>query len=175
MSNEFQVLVLGAESTGKTLFLKRLQSAVQDGVDEKNFESVPSLVPTIGTNLASVVLNRKRISLRELGGAMAPVWKKYFEDAGAVVFMVDASNRFQISASVVLLYDVLKAEPLAQLPVLLLFNKTDLFSSLSIQEIKFIFRINDLKRTLPQKLELIECSTKTGDGMEKIIDWLKTI
>jgi hypothetical protein len=70
-----------------------------------------STVPTIGTNLVTVRFgNKKEIAIRELGGAMAPIWKKYYSDIGSIMYVVDASNLCQIAAAGVLLYTIL-AEP----------------------------------------------------------------
>ena len=176
MSFEVQVLVLGAESTGKTLLLKRLQNVLQDGYkEEEEFEVIPPTVPTIGTNLANIVFNKRKLNFRELGGAMAPIWKNFYGESNAVMYLIDASNNFQISASTILFFDVLKAEKLSKTPILLLFNKTDLASNLSIQELKLILRLTDLQKHVTQKLTVIECSLKTGIGIKDLKDWLLTI
>lgn len=175
-ANECQVLVLGAEGSGKTLLLKRIQSAIENGTDKKDdFEAVPSTVSTIGTNIASVTMNKKKINIRELGGAMAPIWKNFYDDSNAVIFLIDISNSFQVASSTVLFLDVLSSRNLSDLPILLLLNKTDLDSSLTIQEIKFILRLNDLKKHATKKLKVIECSLKSGTGIEEIKDWLQQL
>ena len=175
-SNESRVLVLGAEGTGKTLLLKRIQNLAENGVDGcKDFESVPSTVSTIGTNIAVAVLSKRKVNLRELGGAMAPIWKNYFDEAHAVIFLIDVSNNIQVSASTILLYDVLGSDNLAKMPVLLLLNKADLSSSLTIQELKFILRLPDLKRLASQSIKVVECSLKSGMGMQDIREWLQSI
>lgn len=184
MAHEIQVLVVGAESTGKTLLLKRLQTSTQQeeglaakgGVqDNKTFGTLPSTVPTVGTNLANVVFNKKKYNIRELGGAMAPIWKNYYPDGQAVIFVMDVSNGFQVSASTILFNDVLSSEALVEnVPVLLLYNKMDLMSSSNVPELKFLMRINDiLKRR--SRLDIIECSMKSGDGVQEIIDWLTAL
>eukprot|EP00794_Sanderia_malayensis_P007926 gene7926-8781_t len=173
MANEAEVLVVGAEGSGKSLFLKRFQSIMQD--ENRNFDNIPSTISTIGTNLASVSFNKRKINLRELGGAMAPIWKNYYSDGKGLIFIVDSSNRFQISASTILFYDVLSSESLNNIPVLLLFNKTDLISSVSIDEVKFIMRVNDLLKCAKQTIDILECSLKNGDGIQEIINWLVSV
>lgn len=175
-ANEIQVLVLGAEGTGKTLLLKRIQSEFENRADSaQDYESTPSTVSTIGTNISSILINKRKVNLRELGGAMAPIWKNYFGDATSTIFLVDASNNFQISASTILLLDVLGAEKLAKQPFLLLLNKTNLSSTLTLKELRFILRLNELKKHITQKLKIVECSLKTGSGMQEIKDWLTSL
>lgn len=48
-----------------------------------------------------------KVTVRELGGFMAPLWHHYFHDINKVMFVVDASNLCQIAAAGVLLYTIL--------------------------------------------------------------------
>lgn len=95
------ILCLGPTGGGKTLLLKKLQNV--DNVDR----TTPS-VSTIGTNLFDIKFsNGTQVSVRELGGMMAPLWKNYFSNINKVIYVVDASNLCQISAAGVLLYTIL--------------------------------------------------------------------
>lgn len=93
-------LCVGPRGSGKTLLLKKLQ----------NFEIVDktsSSVPTVGMNLFTIRRNNRCVTVRELGGVMAPLWDKYFDGISKVLYVVDASNLCQISAAGVLLYTIL--------------------------------------------------------------------
>jgi glucose dehydrogenase len=73
-----------------------------------------STVPTVGTNLVTLRCGKqKEITIREVGGAMAPIWGSYYYGIQRIVYVVDASNLCQIAAAGVLLYAVL-AEPCLQ-------------------------------------------------------------
>lgn len=106
------IICLGPQGAGKTLLLKRLQN--RETVDETS-----CTVPTTGTNITTVRYpnektgNMKEYTIRELGGAMAPIWSKYYSGVNKVIYVVDASNLCQIAAAGVLLYTIL-AEPLLQ-------------------------------------------------------------
>jgi hypothetical protein len=70
-----------------------------------------STVPTVGTNLVTVRFgNQKETTIREVGGAMAPIWRSYCSGIQKIIYVVDASNLCQIAAAAVLLYTIL-AEP----------------------------------------------------------------
>lgn len=94
-------LCLGPTGSGKTLLLKKLQSL-------SNVDKTTPSVATVGTNLFDIKFNDgTQISVRELGGLMAPLWKNYFTNVSKVIYVVDASNLCQISAAGVLLYTIL--------------------------------------------------------------------
>lgn len=102
----------------------------------------------MGTNLIDLTLKKKKVTLRELGGCMGPIWPSYFKDCSSVIvssdtindmclhhliftigfvlfsqFVVDSGNIAQISSSCIQLLTVLSAEPLHSVSVLILFNK----------------------------------------------------
>lgn len=41
--------------------------------------------PQVGTNLTDLTLKKKKVTLRELGGCMSPIWPSYFEDCSSVI------------------------------------------------------------------------------------------
>ena len=97
-------LCIGPSGSGKTLLLRKLQNV--NLVDETS-----TAVPTVGTNLFTLYSGNNRIEIREVGGAMAPLWHKYYKSVSKVIYVVDTSNLCQISAAGVLLYAAL-AHPL---------------------------------------------------------------
>lgn len=173
-------LLLGATGVGKSLLGKRLrniraswgsrgagpgwgcvarfcpvlnapaQLCSRDGA--KELGEPPATLPTVGTNLTDLTLHR-RVTLRELGGCMGPIWPSYYGECSAVLvsarpaalrgcgmeppppplpqhlfrpclqFVIDAANPTQVSSSCVQLLSLLSAEQLAAVPVLILFNK----------------------------------------------------
>lgn len=41
--------------------------------------------PQVGTNLTDLTLKKKKVTLRELGGCMGPIWPSYFTDCSSVI------------------------------------------------------------------------------------------
>ncbi|XP_052375863.1 ADP-ribosylation factor-like protein 16 [Oncorhynchus keta] len=77
-------LLLGATGVGKTLLMKRLQKLiVRDGTTDLG--EPPVTLPTVGTNLTDLTLKRKRVTVRELGGCMSPIWPSYYTDCSSVI------------------------------------------------------------------------------------------
>lgn len=94
-------LCLGPVGSGKTLLLKKLQNV-------NNVNNTSTSVPTVGTNMFTIRNDNETFLIRELGGAMAPLWSRYFnENINKIIYVVDASNLCQISAAGVLLYTIL--------------------------------------------------------------------
>uniref|UniRef100_A0A493STN9 ADP ribosylation factor like GTPase 16 n=1 Tax=Anas platyrhynchos platyrhynchos TaxID=8840 RepID=A0A493STN9_ANAPP len=76
-------LLLGAAGVGKSLLGKRLrQLSARDGA--KELGEPPATLPTVGTNLTELPLP-PRVTVRELGGCMGPIWPSYYGDCGAVM------------------------------------------------------------------------------------------
>lgn len=106
-------LCLGATNSGKTLLLRKLQGRAR--IDE-----TISSVPTIGSSLYKLKLRSgDTILIRELGGSIAPLWHHYYKYLKKILFVIDASNLCQISASGVLLYSTLTEPNLQQAEVTL--------------------------------------------------------
>ncbi|KAM6111244.1 ADP-ribosylation factor-like protein 16 [Pterocles gutturalis] len=165
-------LLLGAAGGGKSLLARRLRHlSAPEGAPELG--EPPATQPTVGTNLTDLRLPR-RVTLRELGGCMAPVWPSYYGECSALLFVVDAASPTQVSSSCVQLLSVLSAAPLAAVPVLLLFNKIDLPCYMTLAEMKSLFRAQDIISCATQPITMLETSARDGTGLPDVLQWLRT-
>ncbi|NXX82444.1 ARL16 protein, partial [Urocolius indicus] len=130
------------------------------------------LVPQVGTNLTELRLPR-RVTLREVGGCMGPIWHSYYGECSALLFVVDAANPTQVSSSCVQLLSVLSAPELAAVPALVLFNKIDLPCYMSLTEMKSLFRTRDIVSCATQPVTLLETSARSGSGLAEVLQWLR--
>ncbi|KAK2833359.1 hypothetical protein Q5P01_017248 [Channa striata] len=135
----------------------------------------PSTLPTVGTNLTDLTLKKKRVTVRELGGCMGPIWASYFNDCSTVIFMVDSANIAQVSSSCIQLLSVLSAEALCRASVLILFNKIDMPCTMSLIEIKSLFRMDDIISSATQPITTLELSARSGQGLQEVLSWLESI
>uniref|UniRef100_A0A8C2UJF7 ARF like GTPase 16 n=1 Tax=Coturnix japonica TaxID=93934 RepID=A0A8C2UJF7_COTJA len=158
-------LLLGATGVGKSLLGKRLRNIRELG-------EPPATLPTVGTNLTDLTLHR-RVTLRELGGCMGPIWPSYYGECGAVMFVIDAANPTQVSSSCVQLLSLLSSEQLAAVPVLILFNKIDLPCYMSLVEMKSLFRMQDIVSCATQPITILEISARDGTGLADVLQWLQ--
>ncbi|GFG37228.1 hypothetical protein Cfor_02581 [Coptotermes formosanus] len=160
-------LCLGPTGSGKTLLLKTLQS--REGVD-----TVSSTVPTTGTNLVTVRFgNHKQIAVREVGGAMAPIWRSYYSGIESIMYVVDASNLCQIAAAGVLLYTILAQPCLQKVKVLLVLSKMDASYRQMRNEALLMLQFAQLKKEISQNISVVEASAMTGEGIDSVLKWLQ--
>ncbi|XP_046893526.1 ADP-ribosylation factor-like protein 16 isoform X2 [Hypomesus transpacificus] len=103
---------------------------------------------------------------------MGPIWPSYFTDCSSVIFMVDSANIIQISSSCIQLLSVLSAEPLHKASVLVLFNKRDLPCTMSLVEMKSLFRMDDIIACASQPITTLELSARSGQGLQEVLSWL---
>uniref|UniRef100_A0A3Q3AJN6 ADP-ribosylation factor-like 16 n=1 Tax=Kryptolebias marmoratus TaxID=37003 RepID=A0A3Q3AJN6_KRYMA len=171
MSSKEVCLLLGATGVGKTLLLKRLFFYVTSY--SCNVVG-PFNLPQVGTNLTDLTLKKKKVTVRELGGCMGPIWPSYFEDCSSVIFVVDSANIAQISSSCIQLLSVLSAEPLHNASFLQM-NKLDMPCIMSLTEMKSLFRMDDIIVSAPQPITTLEASAHSGQGLQEVLSWLETV
>lgn len=175
-----ECLLIGAERSGKSSLLKRLKWLSQQqlhktkkSVKASPFPTAPATVPTVGTNIESLEVDAKRkVTIRELGGAMAPIWAESYEECRCVIFVIDRSNPMHLSASTILLLEALAASALKNKPFLLVLGKSDLADVISERETSNILRLDDLKQTCSQSIDICEASGYNGDGVHYILQWI---
>ncbi|KAK1162218.1 ADP-ribosylation factor-like protein 16 isoform X1 [Acipenser oxyrinchus oxyrinchus] len=135
----------------------------------------PATLPTVGTNLTDIIVHKRRITVRELGGCMGPIWPSYYGDCSSVIFMVDAANTTQVSSSCIQLLSVLSAEALETTSVLILFNKVDIPCPMSLVEMKSLFRLDDIISCARQPITVLGISARSGQGLQDVLKWLHSI
>ena len=82
--------MIGLDYAGKTTLLERLKT---------KYGKVPGIPPdkippTIGMNLARLFYEGMQVIMWDLGGQlkMRSLWEKYYDEAHAIVFLVDATD-----------------------------------------------------------------------------------
>jgi ADP-ribosylation factor related protein 1 len=164
---EFHVLILGIDKSGKTTLLEKLKSQYS------KIEGLPPdrIVPTVGLNIGRIEASNTKLVFWDLGGqsGLRSIWEKYYEEAHAVIYVVDAActSRFEETKSA--LEKVLRHEDLQGAPLLILANKQDLAEALSAEELA---RYLDLKRLDERACTFEAVSAHDGMGIKESVDWL---
>ncbi|KAI4330874.1 hypothetical protein MLD38_029133 [Melastoma candidum] len=164
---EFHVLILGIDKAGKTTLLEKLKSVYL------NMESLPHdrIVPTVGLNIGRIKVSNSKLVFWDLGGqpGLRSIWEKYYEEAHAIVFVIDASSPLRFEDAKSALEKVLRHEDLQGAPLLILANKQDLSEATSAEELA---RYLDLKK-LDERVYMFEAvSAYDGLGIKESVEWL---
>ncbi|XP_022923138.1 ADP-ribosylation factor-related protein 1-like isoform X2 [Cucurbita pepo subsp. pepo] len=167
---EFHVLILGIDKAGKTTLLEKLKSLFS------NLEglSPDRIVPTVGLNIGRLEVLNAKLVFWDLGGqpGLRSIWEKYYEEAHAVIYVIDAAcpSKFEDSKSA--MEKVLRHEDLQGAPLLVFANKQDLPEAVSAEELS---RYLDLKK-LDERVCMFEAvSGYDGMGIKESVEWLVDI
>ncbi|XP_037964438.2 ADP-ribosylation factor-like protein 16 [Plutella xylostella] len=164
--NKIKVLCLGPKGSGKTTLLKKLQ-------DVEEIDNTYSPVPTMGTNIFDLHYldkagKKQMMSIREVGGEMAPLWTNYLDGVQKIVYVVDTSNLCQISAAAVQLYTILAEPRLTKAKIILVLTKMDAAYRQMRNEALLMLQLARLRRELRRPLLLLEASGVEGDGVPEL-------
>ncbi|XP_027932112.1 ADP-ribosylation factor-related protein 1 [Vigna unguiculata] len=164
---ELHVLILGIDKSGKTTLLEKMKSVYS------NIEGIPPdrIIPTVGLNIGRMEVANSKLVFWDLGGqpGLRSIWEKYYEEAHAVIFVIDAGSPSRFEDAKSALEKVLRHEDLQGAPLLILANKQDLPEAVSAEELA---RYLDLKK-LDERVYMFEAvSAYDGMGIRESAEWL---
>ncbi|CAM6101290.1 unnamed protein product [Calypogeia fissa] len=164
---EFHVLILGIDKAGKTTLLEKLKTLYSD------FEGLPPdrIVPTVGLNIGRIEAHKSKLIFWDLGGQLGlrTIWEKYFEEAHAVLYVVDAASETRLEDAKSAFEKVLRHEDLQGAPVLIFANKQDLPGAASAEELG---RQLHLKELDSRESNVMAISAYDGSGIRDGVTWL---
>ncbi|OCF58065.1 arf/Sar family protein [Kwoniella mangroviensis CBS 10435] len=145
--------------------------------------------PTVGQNIGKITLPSTELRFYDLGGQrdIRSIWPKYYDECHAVVFVVDACDQARLTENWEVFDEVLNSPRLLNLPLLLLANKQDSPTSLSVAEIRESFdawqRARSNRETDEEdkpkdkdermaSLDVMGVSALEGTGVRDAVNWL---
>ncbi|KAK5884595.1 hypothetical protein CesoFtcFv8_018398 [Champsocephalus esox] len=159
-SKEMRILMVGLDAAGKTTVLYKLKLG-----------EVVTTIPTIGFNVETVEYKNINFTVWDVGGQdkIRPLWRHYFQNTQAVVFVVDSNDRERIGEAKEELMRMLAEDELADAKLLVFANKQDLPNAMNAAEITDKLALH----TLCNRNWYIQatCAT-TGDGIYEGLNWL---
>ena len=136
-----RILFCGLDAAGKTTILYALKLG-----------EIVTTIPTIGFNVETVNYKNVQLTAWDVGGRdkIRPLWRHYYMNTSALVFVVDSNDRERINEASDELYRMVSEEELKSKPVLIMANKQDLPNAMSTEEIKEKFNLSKLDLTKTQ-------------------------
>jgi ADP-ribosylation factor protein 1 len=122
---EIRILMVGLDAAGKTTILYKLK-----------FGGNVSTLPTIGFNVETVAYKNINFTVWDVGGQdrIRPLWRHYYVNAQALIFVVDSNDRDRISEARDELHRMLSEDELKD-AVLLVFANKQVFQRIFIQRL----------------------------------------
>jgi ADP-ribosylation factor related protein 1 len=177
------VLMVGLDHAGKTTALEAIKT---------KFGKTPGLPPskippTVGMNLAKIVYGGAQVVIWDLGGQlkMRSIWEKYYEEANAVIFIVDSADVGRLEEAKLAYDAACDNDSLNETPVIIIANKQDLpvTNSNSFETKRCSISLNsgcpNLRRCIPQFLSHSRCfstmphlSSKRSNGVCRLPSFL---
>jgi len=159
-ARQVKIITIGLDAGGKTTFLYKLKLG-----------EVTTTIPTIGFNLESVQYKNIQIISWDVGGRMKirPLYRHFYSGAHGIIFVIDSADTCRIDDAAIELQKNLNEDELKGIPVLVLANKQDLPSAMSVSEITDKLGLHALRN---RQWYIQATSATSGDGIYEGIDWL---
>lgn len=167
-----KILLLGLDNAGKTTLLHMIRD-----------DRVAAHAPTQRATKEELTLGGVLLECYDLGGheEAREIWKDFFVNADAIVFMVDAAQPARFAESKRELDSLLTSETLRRVPVLVLGNKVDLTSAVSEVVLRQALGLQHTTgksmrisegSTAIRPIELFMCSVVNRFGFSEGFNWV---
>ncbi|XP_059490440.1 E3 ubiquitin-protein ligase TRIM23-like [Neocloeon triangulifer] len=159
---EMRVVTLGLDGAGKTSILFKLKQ-----------DEFVAATPTIGFNVESLELRSDlQLTVWDVGGQpkLRPLWKHYYLNTQAVVFVVDCACRDRLPEAQSELAKLIAERELKDAALLVLANKQDIEGSISAEELCQQMALPKL--CCGRSWHCQSCSAQTGNGLTEGLEWL---
>jgi len=168
--DELRVLVLGLDGAGKTNVLERLKAVYGGGGGGPGLE--PSkILPTVGLNVGRLEAGGAALVVWDLGGApgLRPIWERYFDEAHALVYVVDAACAGRLDEAKLAMERVLGSQALHDAPLLVLANKQDAAGAAAAAAVADHLGVGKVD-SRPVRVQ--GTSAVSGEGLVDGVSWL---
>lgn len=162
--------MVGLDAAGKTTILFKLKLG-----------DVVTTIPTVGFNVETVDYKNISFTVWDVGGQdkIRPLWRHYYQNTQAVIFVVDSNDRERIDDSRDYENSAreelsrMLAEPELDNAALLVFaNKQDLPGAMKVQEVTERLGLNKIRN---RQWFIQGSSAPSGAGLFEGLDWLVNV
>jgi len=156
---EQRIVMLGLDAAGKTTILYKL-----------HLGDVIASIPTIGFNVETIEYKNLKLTMWDVGGQhrIRPLWRHYFQNTDAMIFVIDSSDRERIEEAREELYKCMEDEMMKSVPLLVYANKADMPKAMQAKEVVGALGLEKMRRDW----HVQESVAVKGDGLYEGLDWL---
>ncbi|TMW59906.1 hypothetical protein Poli38472_004975 [Pythium oligandrum] len=166
-----KILILGIDAAGKTTLLYQLKLG----------ESVRTIA-TVGFNVETFEHHNISFTAWDVGGSagLRPLWRHYFQETDAVVFVVDSADRERMNEAKEALHGILNDSTLVNAKLLVYANKQDLPNAMTPQEVTQELELDELMKRRAERgsngssiVYHVQPAVATkGTGLVEGLDWI---
>mmetsp|Transcript_11704 Transcript_11704/g.29996 ORF Transcript_11704/g.29996 Transcript_11704/m.29996 type:complete len:255 (+) Transcript_11704:30-794(+) len=155
-----RILMVGLDAAGKTTILYQLKLG-----------EMTNTAPTLGFNVETVAYKNIEFMVWDMGGqdAIRPLWRHYYENAQALIFVVDSADEERLDEAREELAKLMSEEQLKDAILLVYANKQDMPESKSVQDVADALELTSIRE---RTWYIQACSAQSGDGIRDGLDWL---
>ena len=169
--DEYCILIVGLDNAGKTTFLEQTKRKYAT----KAYNGIPfeKIGPTVGMNIGRIDLKSDVLLLWDLGGQeeLQSLWNKYFLDCNGVIYVIDSSDSPRLGESYECFRTLVTHSDLEGVPLLVLANKQDKPSCITVDEVKEVF--NKSAAFLGKRDCMLHgISALDGTGVDDGLQWM---
>ncbi|KAJ7180919.1 ADP-ribosylation factor family-domain-containing protein [Mycena filopes] len=163
LPKSFTIVMVGLDGAGKTSLLNRFKRReLPSGI-------LPATTTTIGPTIETIPYGRHRATIWELGGQerIRPLWRRFFRNGVAYIFVVDATAPERFPDVKAELHFMWGNAGKKYYPVLILANKMDLEGAVSLDAIAEAVDFEKLVKSRTAAA-LKGISAMTGEGTDEV-------
>lgn len=166
--DEYCIFILGLNNAGKITFLEQSKTWFNKNYKVMNLSKITT---TVWLNIGSVDMGKSRLMFWNLSGQeeLQSLWNKYCAECRGIVYVIDFTDEERLPESKEAFEKVVSSEALDGNLVLVLANKQNVETCLTIRDIKTTFSDHTCK--IGQRVCLTQvCSALTGKGVPEGIE-----
>jgi ADP-ribosylation factor protein 1 len=159
-----RILIVGLDNAGKTTIFSRLRL-------DRNTRAIIDTSPTIGFNVETLQYKQVTFTMWDVGGQqkIRPLWKQFYKDADAVIFVVDSNDRARLTEASEELEKMMSDDLLENAWLLIFANKSDMRNAMKSAEICDGLK---LRQMADRKWYIQPSVATTGQGLFEGLEWI---
>lgn len=161
-----KMIIVGLDNSGKSTVINYLKP--------KKIQTQET-VPTVGFNVENFKHGSLKFTVWDMSGAgrYRSLWEHYYEDAQAIVFVIDSADTVRMCVVKDELESLLAHKYIAKNPVPILFfaNKSDLTKALKANELAEIL---ELSKMTDRNVHIQASNALSGEGLSQGMAWIES-